>query len=65
MRLSAVWYDVGYDIQSFKYGSALRNLDIFWAIYVLRSFFTFIAAKSRTVTMFFPVLIILVSQPTS
>ena len=43
-----------------KYGSVLRNLDIFWAIYILRSYFSFIASKSRTVIMFFLVLIILV-----
>ena len=51
-----VWRRLGYS--ELKYGSVPRNMDIFWAIYVLQSFF-FIAAKIRTVTMFFLVLIIL------
>ena len=45
-----------------KYGCVFWNLDTFWAIYnVLQSCFSFIAAKSHTVTMFFLVLIIQVS----
>ena len=54
-----VWRRLRYS--QLKCGSVLRNLDIFCAIYVLRTFFSFIAVKNRTVPMFFLVLIILVS----
>ena len=54
-----VWRTLRYS--ELKYGSVLRNLDIFCAIYDLRGCFSFITAKSRTVTMLFLVLINLVS----
>ena len=63
MKLSAVWYDVGYDIQSLNMAVCFEVLIFFWrSIYVLRGCqFPFIAAKNRIVTMFVLVLIILVS----
>ena len=42
MRLPAVWYDVGYDIQNLNMAvHVLQNLDIFWAMYALRSCFLY------------------------
>ena len=59
MRLSAVWYDVGFDIKSLKMAVCFEIL-IFLGNLCLAKLFSFIAAKSRTVTMVFFVLIILV-----
>ena len=63
MRLSTVWYDVGCEILNLNMPLCFKVLVFFWAIYFLRSCFSFIAAKNRTVTMFFLVLTILVSSP--
>ena len=61
MWLSAVWYDVGYDILSLNMVVCFEILIVFGQSMPYKVFFSFIAAKSRTVTRFFLVLIILVS----